>query len=105
MPSELEFYFGVFNPNFFKACAALGLTDDNSNFVDILASDIGSKILGENMLSIHIETGNIFFDGCNTNKSIYDFLIRQQDETKKIIHVTLTYKDSFSNYIFKIFSG
>lgn len=105
MPSELEFYFGGFNPNFFKACAALGLTDDNSNFVDILASDIGSKILGENMLSIHIETGNIFFDGCNTNKSIYDFLIRQQDETKKIIHVTLTYKDSFSNYIFKIFSG
>ena len=25
--------------------------------------------------------------------------MRQQDDTKKIIHATVTYKDSFSNYI------
>ena len=51
------------------------------------------------MLLIHIETGNIFFNNYNTSESLYEFLVRQQDKTKKIIHATLSYKDSFSNYI------
>ena len=51
------------------------------------------------MLSIHIETGNIFFDNYNTNESLYEFLVRQQEETKKNIYATLSYKGSFSNYI------
>ena len=33
------------------------------------------------------------------NESRYNFLLRQQDNTKKLIHETLTCKDSFSNYI------
>ena len=51
------------------------------------------------MLSIHIQKGNIFYDNYNTNESIYSFLLNQQDETKQIIHATLTYRDSFSNYL------
>ena len=51
------------------------------------------------MLSIHIETRNIFYDNYNTNELIYSFLLNQQDETKQIIHFTLTYRDSFSNYL------
>ena len=51
------------------------------------------------MLSFHIETSNIFYNSYNTGGSIYDFLLRQQDDTKKIIHATRTYTDSFSNYI------
>ena len=53
----------------------------------------------ESTLSIHIETGNIFYENYNINELIFDFLPRQQDETKKIIHATLTYKNSFSNYL------
>ena len=48
-----------------------------------MTSDIDFQILRENMLSIDIETGNIFYDNYNTNESIYDLLLRQQDETKK----------------------
>ena len=51
------------------------------------------------MLSIHIEKGNIFYDNYNTNESIYCFLLNQQDETKQVIHATLTHKGSFSNYL------
>ena len=51
------------------------------------------------MLSIHIETGNISYENYNPNESIYDFLLRQQDETKNIIHAALTYKHYFSNYL------
>ena len=51
------------------------------------------------MLFIHIETGNISFDNHNINESIDEFLLKQQDDCKKIIHTTLTYKDPFLYYI------
>ena len=76
----------------------LGLNKDNENFIDFLSSDTGSQIFRENMLSIHIESGNIFYDNYNINESIYSFSLNQQDETKQVIHATLTNKDSFSNY-------
>ena len=80
-------------------CLRLALNRDNETFIEFLSLDIGSQIFRENMLSIHIETGNIFYDNYNTNESIYSFFLNQQDETKQVIHTTLTYKDSFSNYL------
>ena len=62
---EIEFYFGGQNCNFFM-CSKLNLNKGNENFVDFLFSDIGSHILKENMLSIHIRTGNIFYENYNT---------------------------------------
>ena len=53
----------------------------------------------QNQLSIHIETGNIFFGNYNTSEFIYDFLLTQQDNTKKMIQGTLSSIDFFSNYI------
>ena len=80
-------------------CSRQSLNKDNDNFIDFLSLDIGSQILRENMLSIHIETGNIFYDNYNANESTYSFLLNQQDKTKQPIHATLTYKDSFLNYL------
>ena len=80
-------------------CSQLGLNKDNENFIDFLSSDIGLQIFRENMLSIHIETENIFHDNYDTNEPIYSFLLNQQDEKKQVTHATLTYKDSFSNYL------
>ena len=51
------------------------------------------------MLSIHIETENIPYVSYNTNERIYSFFWNQQDKTKQVIHATLTYKYSFSNYL------
>ena len=64
-------------------CSKLNLSKDNENFIKFLTSDIDFQILKENMLSIDIETGNIFYDNYNTNESIYHLLLRQQGETKK----------------------
>ena len=64
-------------------CSSLNLNRENLDFIDFLSSDIGSQIFRENMLLIHIETGNIFYDNYNTGESIYEFLMRQQDNTKK----------------------
>ena len=38
----------------------------------------------ENKLMIHIDTGNIYFDDFNTNESFYNFLLAQQDTSKKL---------------------
>ena len=100
IPKEIEFYFGGPNQNFFIMYSSLNLNRENSDFIDFLSLDIGSQIFMENMLWIHIETGIIFCDNYNTNEPIYDFLLKQQEETKKnTIYTTLTYKDSFSNYL------
>ena len=39
------------------------------------------------------------YDNYNTNESIYSFSLNRQDETKQVVHATLTYKDSFPNYL------
>ena len=82
IPKEIEFYFGRKIYNFFLMCSRLGLNKDNKNFIDFLSSDIGSQIFRENMLSVHIETGNIFYNNYNTNEPTYNVLLNQQDETK-----------------------
>ena len=88
--TDASIYFGDENYSFFLMCLKLNLNKDNENFIDFLSSDVASQILMENMLSIHIGTGNTFYENYNTNESIYNFLLRQHDETKKIIHATLT---------------
>ena len=62
---EIEFYSGSQNYNFFLACSKLNLSNDNENFIDFLSSDVGSQILRKNILSIHIETGNVFYENYN----------------------------------------
>ena len=43
--------------------------------------------------------GKYLYDNYNTNESIYSFSLNQQNETKQVIHATLTCKNSFSNYL------
>ena len=82
VPKKVELYFGGKNYSVFLMSSNLNLNKSNKNFVDFLSSDIGCQILRENIRFIHIETGNILYENYNTNQSIYDFLLRQQDETK-----------------------
>ena len=85
-------------------CLKLNLSEDNEKFIDFLSSDVGSQILRENKLSIHIETANIFYENYNTNESIYNFLLRQQDETKKDYSCNTDLQRLLLE-LFKIFSG
>ena len=80
-------------------CSWLGANKHNENFIELFSWDIGVQIFKENIILIHIETGNILYDNYNTNESIYSFSLNRQDETKQVVHATLTYKDSFPNYL------
>ena len=45
-------------------------------------------MMQDNSLSIHVETGNAFYDNFNTNESFCHFLHAEQDEKKKKIEKT-----------------
>ena len=41
--------------------------------------------MANNSLSIHIESGDIFYNDFNTKENLYNFLPAQQDESKQFI--------------------
>ena len=84
VPPKLEFFFGGDNENFVNACNLIGLDKENNEFVSFCL-DMGQNMMTDSNLLIHIESGNIFNDNFNTNENFYNFLLVQQDETKKFI--------------------
>ena len=99
VPKQLEFFYGGDNDNFVQACNFLSPNEDNNEFISFLCSDYGQNIMTNNSLSIHIKTGNIFYQNFNTNENFYSFLLAQQDETKAIIPKCIAYHYSFEKYI------
>ena len=51
-----------------------------------------------NSHSIHVESGNIFYQNFNTNETFCSLFIAQQDKTKAIILKGISYHYSFENY-------
>ena len=43
-------------------------------------SDLGRRVMTENKLSIHVESGYIFYENRNTGKDCYNFLLAQQND-------------------------
>ena len=68
-------------------------------FMQFLATDYSSQIMKQNRLSIHSSTGNLYYDGVNTNKSLFDFIVSQKIRTKKRIREKLYYGGTFEQYL------
>ena len=99
VPHQLKFFYGGDNENFVRAYNFLSPNKDNNEFVSFLCSDRGQNIMTNSSRSIHIETGNIFYQNFNANENFYSFLLAQQDETKQIIPKKTAYHHSFEKYI------
>ena len=52
-------------------------------FMQFLPTDYGSQIMKQNRLSIHSSTGDLYYDGVNTEESLFDFIVSQKNRTKK----------------------
>ena len=63
----------------------LSPNNNNRGFIIFLVSDEGQNVMANINLSIHVESGSIFYQNFNTNENFYSFFIAQQDETKAII--------------------
>ena len=53
----------------------------------------------QNKLSIHVESGDIFYDNHNTGENFYSFLLSQQNDEAAYVPKKLSYRNSFEVYI------
>ena len=106
IPEILEFYFGGENKKFLEKIRDLKPKQETAFFIDFLRTDFGSRLMKENNLSIHIETGNLYYNGSNKGQSIYNFLLAQNDSSKKIFKEKLYYAGSLSeDYLSEFLAG
>ena len=101
IPPQLDFFYGGehLSDNFKHACIFLSLNYENIGFVDFLCSDRGQNIMTNDSLSIHAESGDIFYQNFNTNKNFYTLLLAQQDKTKSVCPKLISYSYSLEKHI------
>ena len=75
------------------------LNQSNRVFLEYLSSNFGQHLLTKNKLKIHLESGQFFHNNIITNESIYDFLLKQQDETKKELYPEVLVGNDFEFYV------
>ena len=82
------------------ATAYIGeLNPSNRVFLEYLSSNFGARLLTKNKLKIHLESGQFFHNNIITNESIYDFLLKQQDETKRELYPEVLVGNDFEFYV------
>ena len=53
----------------------------------------------QNKLSIHVDSGDIFYDNHNTEENFYSFLLSQQNEEAAFVPKKFSYSNTFEKYI------
>ena len=91
LPFEFEFFNGGPNENFKDIIRSIDSSSNTLEFLDFLQGKICKKILEDNKLKIHIETGNIYYDNTDTNKSIHNFILAQSNPISGEIEHTFTF--------------
>ena len=95
VPESIYFFYGGDSDEFVKALEFIGMSPVNREFSAFLLSDLGRKIMTQNKLSIHVESGDIFYDNHNTDENFYSFLLSQQNDKEAFIPKKLSYNNSF----------
>ena len=98
LPPQLDFFTGGENKKFVTRARGEGLSSNSNDFVDFLQGVTCSELMKKNKLKIHIDTRNIYYDNSDTNKSIYSFLLAQEDDTKKLIDFEFIYSGSYEQH-------
>ena len=102
---EFEFFVGGKNRKFDDHIRGLSLSTDNLEFLDFIQSNQCKRILINNKLKIHIETGNIYYENKDTNESIFYFSLNQQNPINGIIKFDFIYGESYNNYFNWLING
>ena len=80
VPESIYFFYGGDSELFNNALEFLGLSPINREFGAFLMSDVGLKTMTQNKLSIHVDSGDIFYNNNNTGENFYSFLLSQQND-------------------------
>ena len=99
MPDNIYSFYGRDSQQFVDALEFLGLGPINREFAAVLLSDLRRKTMTQNKLSIHVESGNIFYDNHNTEENFFIFLLFQQNDEAAYVPKKFSYNDTFEKYI------
>ena len=95
---EFEFFKGGTNEKFSNIIRTLDSGVDTLEFLDFLQSKVCKKVLEDNKLKIHIETGNIYYDNNETNESIHNFILAQASPISGEIDHFFTFDRDYKTY-------
>ena len=93
------FFYGGDSEQFVNALEFLGISPISREFAAFLLSDLGRKTMTQNKLSIHVESGDTFYDNHNTEENFYSFLLSQQNDEAAYVPKKFSYNDTFKQYI------
>ena len=99
MPDNIYSFYGRDSQQFVDALEFLGLGPINREFAAVLLSDLRRKTMTQNKLSIHVESGNIFYDNHNTEENFFIFLLFQQNDEAAYVPQKFSYNNTFEKYI------
>ena len=98
VPESIYFFYGD-SQNFVDALEFIGFSPINREFAAFLLSDLGRQTMTQNKLSIHVESGDIFYDNHNTEENFYSFLLSQQNDEAAYVPKKFSYSNTFEKNI------
>ena len=99
VPDSIYFFSGGQSEQFVSALEFVGLSPINREFGAFLLSDLGRQTMTQNRLSIHVESGDLFYNNHNTGENFYSFLLSQQNDEAVFVPKKLSYHNHFESYI------
>lgn len=99
VPESIYFFYGGESENFVRTLEFIGLSPTNREFGAFLLSDLGRQVMTENKLSIHVESGDVFYNNHNTGENFYNFLLSQQNDSVAFVPKKFSYRRDFESCI------
>ena len=99
VPENIYFFYGGDSQQFVDSFEFIGLSSINREFATFLPTELGRQTMTQNKLSIHVESGDIFYDNHNTEENFYSFLLSLQNDEAGYIPKKFSYNNSFEKYI------
>ena len=99
LPFEFEFFKGGPHPQFEEILKSTSdINEDTTEFINFLQGNICKNILENNKLKIHVESGKIFYDNEDTNESIFDFILAQNNPISGEVSRSFAFDQDYKTY-------
>ena len=99
IPFDFEFFNGGSHRRFAEILE--NFADDNEDiteFINFLQGDICRNILENNKLKIHVDSGKIFYENEDTNESIFNFILAQNNPISGYIERNISFDQDYKTY-------
>ena len=99
IPFDFEFFNGGSHRRFAEILENFAdENEDITEFINFLQGDICRNILENNKLKIHVDSGKIFYENEDTNESIFNFILAQNNPISGYIGRNISFDQDYKTY-------